>query len=407
MRNEFRRKEKGEAYLNTHSETQIRYDTNSKLRAEASAAAPTREICPVCKGSCKSVDKCKRFLELSRDSKWAVIREFGLCRTCLHQHRGLCKAKSCGKDGCSFRHHQLLHNEQKSKQQPTKQTADNSIPPQTTSGADLDCNTHQTVSSAVLFRYLPVVLSGPEKTIHTFAFLDEGSGATLLDQCLADELELGGTPSPICLRWTGGTERCEKDSCIVRLQVAGQHKGAEKFTLDEVHTVSELRLPRQTLDFDEMKQSYRYLEGLPISSYRDARPRILIGTKHAQLGLTLKSREGEFGEPIATKTRLGWTICGNLGSGDAPSMFHYSFHVCSVNERSDNDLHQAMKDYFSIDSLGINSSSKPLLSTDDERAETLLKSLTRFAGNRYETGLLWRYDNVRLPNSRTMALHRH
>lgn len=207
----------------------------------------------------------------------------------LRQHKGLCKAKPCGKDGCSFRHHELLHNEQKFKQQTIGQTADNPVTPPTTSDADLVCNTHQAVSSTVLFRYLPVVLTGPAKMVHTFAFLDEGSGATLLDQELADELELGGSPSPICLRWTGGTERCEKDSCIVRLQVAGQYEGAAKFTLEEVQTVSELRLPQQTLDFDELKQSYRYLEGLPISSNHDARPRILIGTKHAQLGLTLKS----------------------------------------------------------------------------------------------------------------------
>ncbi|XP_062715437.1 uncharacterized protein LOC134291545 [Aedes albopictus] len=407
MRNEPRRKGKGETYLNAHSETQIRHDASFK-QPKQSFTALEKETCPVCKGNCKSVDKCKRFQEFSRESRWAVVREFGLCRTCLRQHKGTCKAKPCGKDGCSFRHHELLHNELKSKSHQSTTAAGNPESSQpTTSGAEQGCNTHQTVSSSVLFRYLPVVLSGPEKTIHTYAFLDEGSGTTLLDQDLADELQLDGTPNPICLRWTGGTERCEKDSCIVRLQVAGRHADAEKFTLEGVQTVNELLLPRQTLDFGELKRSYRYLEGLPIDSYTEARPRILIGTKHAQLGLTLKSREGKFGEPIATKTRLGWTICGNLGFGDAPNMFHYSFHVCSLNENSDDDLHQAMKDYFSIDSLGVNASSKVLLSTEDERAESLLKSLTRFSGDRFETGLLWRYDNVRLPDSRPMALRRH
>ncbi|XP_062704409.1 uncharacterized protein LOC109433030 [Aedes albopictus] len=408
MRNEPRRKGKGETYLNAHSETQIRHDTSFKPPKQSSTAALEKETCPVCKGYCKSVDKCKRFQEFSRESRWAVVREFGLCRTCLRQHKGTCKAKPCGKDGCSFRHHELLHNELKAKSHQSTTAAGNPESSQpTTSGAEQGCNTHQTVSSSVLFRYLPVVLSGPEKTIHTYAFLDEGSGTTLLDQDLADELKLDGTPSPICLRWTGGTERCEKDSCIVRLQVTGRHADAEKFTLEGVQTVNELLLPRQTLDFGELKRSYRYLEGLPIDSYTEARPRILIGTKHAQLGLTLKSREGKFGEPIATKTRLGWTICGNLGFGDAPNMFHYSFHVCSLNERPDDDLHQAMKDYFSIDSLGVNASSKVLLSTEDERAESLLKSLTRFSGDRFETGLLWRYDNIRLPDSRPMALRRH
>lgn len=62
---------------------------------------------------------------------------------------------------------------------------------------------------------------------------------------------------------------------------------------------------------------------------------------------------------------------------------------------------------FVIDSLGINSSSKPYMSADEEIAETLLKSLSRFVGDRYEAGLLWRYDNVCLSKSRLMALRRH
>ncbi|XP_062556722.1 uncharacterized protein LOC134221543 [Armigeres subalbatus] len=66
-----------------------------------------------------------------------------------------------------------------------------------------------------------------------------------------------------------------------------------------------------------------------------------------------------------------------------------------------------MEEYFRIDSLGATSPGKLLLSVEDERAEALLKSLTRFSGGRYETGLLWRYANVRLPDSRSMALRRH
>lgn len=42
----------------------------------------------VCKGNCKSADKCKRFLEFFRDSRWAVVREFELCSTCLRQNKG-------------------------------------------------------------------------------------------------------------------------------------------------------------------------------------------------------------------------------------------------------------------------------------------------------------------------------
>ncbi|XP_053696848.1 uncharacterized protein LOC128744094 [Sabethes cyaneus] len=66
-----------------------------------------------------------------------------------------------------------------------------------------------------------------------------------------------------------------------------------------------------------------------------------------------------------------------------------------------------VKEYFSIDSLGIMKMSKDLLSTEDQRAGSLLQSLTKFNGTRYETGLLWRYDGVRLPDNKEMALRRY
>ncbi|XP_065075283.1 uncharacterized protein LOC135699027 [Ochlerotatus camptorhynchus] len=407
-RNDIRRSKKGDTYLNAHSETTVHHDKKSNTFPKAEvdpAPTPAKEVCPVCKENCKSVDKCKRFREFSRESRWAVVRECGLCRTCLRQHKGNCKAKPCGKDGCAYRHHELLHNDNKEKNTTPSGNQQSSQPEAGSSGHG--CNIHQTTSSSVLFRYLPVVLSGPGKEVHTYAFLDEGSALTLLDQELADELKLDGTSSPLCLRWTGGTQRYEKNSRIVKLHVSTRHHEAKKFHLEDVRTVNELKLPHQTLDFDELVRLYPHLKGLPIESYHDARPRILIGMKHAQLGLTLKSREGELGQPIAMKTRLGWTVCGGLCTGETPNMFHYTFHVRSCNEESDENLHLAMKEYFSLDSLGVIKPAKVLLASEDERAQSLLQSRTRFNGERYETGLLWQYDDIRLPDSREMALRRH
>ncbi|XP_065083544.1 uncharacterized protein LOC135705687 [Ochlerotatus camptorhynchus] len=88
-------------------------------------------------------------------------------------------------------------------------------------------------------------------------------------------------------------------------------------------------------------------------------------------------------------------------------MVHYSFHVGSRDDHSDEDLHQAMKEYFALDSLGVMKSSEALLSSEDQRSCRMLESLTSLKGDRYETGLLWRYDDIRLPDSRPMALRRH
>lgn len=44
---------------------------------------------------------------------------------------------------------------------------------------------------------------------------------------------------------------------------------------------------------------------------------------------------------------------------------------------------------------------------DDERAMQLLRTKSVLQDERYEPCLLWRYDEVRLPESKTMALKRH
>lgn len=84
-----------------------------------------------------------------------------------------------------------------------------------------------------------------------------------------------------------------------------------------------------------------------------------------------------------------------------------AFHEQQQCESMDKMLHWEMKEYFSLDSVGISKPTNKLLSTDDQRAEALLRSLIKFKECRYETGLLWRSDDVRLPDNHAMTIHRH
>ncbi|XP_062551469.1 uncharacterized protein LOC134216626 [Armigeres subalbatus] len=128
---------------------------------------------------------------------------------------------------------------------------------------------------------------------------------------------------------------------------------------------------------------------------------------NARLGHALDSREGKENEPIATKTRLGWTIFGTcLDDHPKASTTPFSFHICSHTNGED-ELHVAVKNYFSLDSLGITVPGKELLSVEDERASKILRSNTFLENGRYTTSLLWKYDDVRLPNNKAMALRRH
>ncbi|XP_058827701.1 uncharacterized protein LOC131687632 [Topomyia yanbarensis] len=246
------------------------------------------------------------------------------------------------------------------------------------------------------------------RSIRTYAFLDDGSELTLMEQGLADELGVKGPTKSLCLKWTGGTRRTEIMSQKVGLEVSSVNNSTAKYTLSGVQTIESLQLRSQTLLAANLQEKYEHLSNLPIESYYNVSPRILIGLDHANLAHALKSREGKLHEPIAVKTRLGWVVYGSCSEDRQPDYFvnYHSLNKCQCREGLDEDLHRTMKEYFSLDSLGIIRTEKPLLSNDEQRASNMLDTLTRQKDGRFESGLLWKYDNIRLPDSKEMALRR-
>ncbi|XP_053661172.1 uncharacterized protein LOC128710156 [Anopheles marshallii] len=163
---------------------------------------------------------------------------------------------------------------------------------------------------------------------------------------------------------------------------------------------------KQSLNMEELGERYTHLKGLPIASYSKARPRILIGVDNWSLGRPLKYAEGRSSEPIATKTKLGWTVFGARGGSMHEDEVRSCYHVCICDDASNELLHNTLKTHYAIESLGI-SNVNHLVPRESERANAILASETRLLDNRYQTALLWKYDDVRLPCNRSMALRRY
>ncbi|XP_062710495.1 uncharacterized protein LOC134288735 [Aedes albopictus] len=398
-----RRGAKEDGFLHVHSEHE----------SGASSIQRPKNCCLICQGSCNAVETCQEFLNLDHSDRWAALREHKLCRTCLGTHRGLCRSGDiCGRNGCTFKHHRLLHNDRSEINVPATryptQSNQTTNTESSASATQYNCNTHRWNEKSVLFQYVPVILHSNGNTVHTYAFIDGGSHMTLLEEDLAAELNLRGEKHPLCIRWTADHCRFEDNAERISLQVSGTQSGSTKFSLMDVFTVKDLKLPAQSLSVATMCKRYSYLRGLPVQSYNDVRPRLLIGMNNIRLGHPLDSREGRENEPIATRTRLGWTIFGIcLDDHPKPITVPYSFHICSHSQNDDDDLHTTVKNYFALESLGIAAPKKELLSTDDERAVKILRENTRLENGRYSTSLLWKYDDVRLPNNKAMALRRH
>ena len=87
-------------------------------------------------------------------------------------------------------------------------------------------------------------------------------------------------------------------------------------------------------DWSINKKHWPHLKDLPLQPPVPNKPRrILIGTKDADLlGALQPSRMGQPGEPVATKTLLGWTVKGPATPEDAAKQFHFEVMGFSVDE---------------------------------------------------------------------------
>ncbi|XP_055585093.1 uncharacterized protein LOC129737947 [Uranotaenia lowii] len=375
------KKDKPVGFLNTHRENEI--DETVEVQRFKTDAKP----CLACGQVDHKIKDCNVFRGFSLEERWKLVEEKHMCERCLFPHsRWPCRTKQpCGIAGCAQLHHKLLH----AYNEPTYSSRLET--PRTVT-------THRHDHSTTLFKIIPVKLYGKNRTLDVYAFLDDGSDITLIDESVADELELDGIRKPLCLQWTNNVTRDETNSRTVSMKISGS-KGGRKHQLEEVRTVCNLNLPKQTLNYEELAKHFDHLRGLPVCSYFDVTPKILIGIDNARLKLGLNRRENDDIEPVAIKTYLGWTIFGGRRS---PSDTSRSLvHVCRCTH--DEVLNNQLTSFCKAEDLGIAEQTPPE-SEDDKRARKILRETTkRTKSGKFEMSLLWRTDYIKLPKSYSMA----
>ncbi len=388
--------DKQKAYVNVHVDGgKPKLEGNN---SSESSQSQKKFSCSVCGKNCQNLENCSTFNGLTLDGKWKEIKKQNICRICLKRHRFPCKSTTvCGVNGCVIKHHRLMHND--TKQSPTQNLlkASNHV--------------HHEMSEQVMLKYMPVVLHKGNKSIATFAFLDDGSQASMVEQSSADELGVSGTKEEICLLWTENIHRKEEAQRI-SIEISGISDSCRRYPLNGIRAVKSLQLPPQTLNLQDLRRQFPHLAKLPMDNYKNAVPGILIASDLPKLGIQLDVVEGEnFVEPIAQRTRLGWSVYGP--NGGQTESFHVNNHhiirVCPHHNQFDQEIHQQVKEYFSIENFGVRANSKTELeSKDNQRAIEMLKNLTKFVDGRYETGLLWKNDEINksLPDSYPMAMKR-
>jgi len=292
-----------------------------------------RGKCVICDAGDHKIQTCPNFSAMITAERWDVSRTHHLCLNCLNKHRSLCiSRKTCNINNCCERHHPLYRAEHQ--RQPTA--------PELESGHIL-AHRHADQTN---FRIVPIKIDYKTQQINTFAYLDEGSSVTLIEETIFQKLGVTGVPHPLCLKWTDNTTHVEETSKTATLRVINTQIGA-KFKLRDARSVRSLNLPMQSANMKELAMKFPYFKGLPIASYANVRPTIIVGADNWNLAVPLRIREGAWRQPIASKTRLGWTLQIPPNRRSNPEG-HVNIHECRCYE-ADTALHEAIKQTFAVE----------------------------------------------------------
>ncbi|XP_061725417.1 uncharacterized protein LOC133531301 [Cydia pomonella] len=373
--------------------------------------------CLFCRGAKHELTECKMFKKALRKDRWRHVKRHGVCFKCLvsRHDRENCPAPACDKDGCGEAHHRLLHYVQNrdtdkdatSGSPDTRETAESSPTKETVSFINL--NNHK-----VLLKVVPIKIRGPNGVFTSTAFLDDGSSISLISKSLAERAGLRGRTETMRVSGAWRDSDLECTTTVMSIDVSSLN-GSDVFNIS-LRAVDNLQIPEQ--DFRSIDcNKFAHLQKVKDKwspNLISCKPEVLIGQDNYDLIMPLEICKGKPFEPFATRTVLGWSVHGKMRAphGRCTRAAHNLLIAAegagapcpSAHDDALRDLHEEVRRYFSIDSLGV--CNEPRQNSDDVRALAQLDHTTTFADGRWQVGLPWRDENSVMPDSYPNALNR-
>ncbi|XP_072931477.1 uncharacterized protein [Epargyreus clarus] len=348
--------------------------------------------CPVCEETGHIATDCKQFKEANESTRWDIAKKKRLCFRCLRFRNKThnCRTKPCGINSCKYFHNRLLHFNRTEK----AETEDRS-----TEVINSAWTTARPTKKQTFLKIIPVQATGPKNTVNTYALLDDGSTVTLIDDSLAYEIGAKGPIDPLRIEAINELKTAETKSRRVSITLNGLNNHTASI---QARTIKNLHVSPQEIARQQIEECEHLRDLSDVLSYEDAKPTILIGQDNWHLLLASRVRRGKKNQPVASLTPLGWVLHGSHNR----IIGRTANFVSHITEAPQEDkLEDLMKHYFAMDSLCINPK-KPQSDPEEQALRILQKNTTQTEEGRYETALLWKREEVDLPNNYDNSLTR-
>ncbi|KAL0204483.1 hypothetical protein M9458_002501, partial [Cirrhinus mrigala] len=249
-------------------------------------------------------------------------------------------------------------------------------------------------STRVLLKVVRVLLRNNDRTLDTYAVLDDGSEHNMLLPEAVDQLGLQGRQEDLVLRTIRQDVQTLKGSSV-SFCIAPFAYPKRSFRITEAFTSQCLSLADHTYPISMLKRKYKHLVGIPIKPFEQVKPLVLIGADHPHLLTPIEPvRLGPPGGPAVIRTRLGWTLQGPAHLIQWTACRQQCL-LTSVSPQT-TELMRNVEKLWQTDVLPFQSNKSVIRSKQDKEAIELLEAKTRrvnVAGIlRYATPLLRKRD---------------
>lgn len=250
---------------------------------------PNQPFCFRCERDHR-LTECDQFKELSIGERVTLCIRHHLCFCCFslrHSVQDCPIKKPCKQRDCRYSHHELPHDFNKlpiTRAKPSSARAG-----------------RQRVDLGMM--RLEIQSTDNRSSVRVNVFVDEGSDSTLMTSSCASKLQLRGEPQILEVDGVGGEIR-QHTSKRVRFTLWSE---AGELLPMEASTMKKVANPAPVVNWFKKKLRWPHLADLPVHE-EGGEIDLLIGMDYAHLLVVQESRGGKAGEPIASRTQLGWIV---------------------------------------------------------------------------------------------------
>ncbi len=335
--------------------------------------------CYVCSEEHRVVE-CPTFSGCTIEQKVQRVRDQRLCFSCLNRGHVTkdCKSKvKCDVNGCSRFHHHLLH------QDPPP-------PPTSRLSSATSALDKESIMPVVRVRFRSKNGNIREGNV----LIDSGAGTTVIRKDFANALGLQGRKERIDIAVVGGERITQDDSRRVKFWISPLH-GDAAYPV-EAHELDQTIINVPALNRDWLK-SFDHLGDIEFP-HSSGPVDLILGVQYSHFHAENEVRQGLPFQPVAKRTKLGWHVIGPDNVNSSTSTY--------LNFVKKIDLEK----FYEFETLGVRAPEcncpEETMTRDGRKTMELFESSCRKLDGRYEIGLPWKKDPVKLPNNFSLAKQR-